>query len=319
MWTETVTMDGVRRAAKENRGILHRTPIVGSKTLGEIAGCELLLKLENFQKTGSFKPRGALHNIRSLPEADRRRGVVTISAGNHAQGVAFAGAVLGVPTTVVMPETASPVKVRAAKGYGARVILHGDVSAAFEKLDEIRAREGLAYVHAFDDPLTVEGQGTVGLEICEEVPEFDAVVVGVGGGGLISGVAMAVKAIRPRVRIIGIEPEGAPAMFESRKKGKPVRLQRPDTIADGLAPPFVGDLNFEICRDLVDDLILVGDDEIREAVGLLLERGKILAEPAGAAGLAALLRRRTGLPEGARVVCVVSGGNVDRNRLREIL
>jgi threonine dehydratase len=312
-------MEGVRRAAEDNRDVLHRTPIVRATGLGRMVGCELYLKLECFQKTGSFKPRGALHNMRGLPAADRRRGVVTISSGNHAQGVAFAGLVLGIPTTVVMPENASPAKVEAARGYGARVVLHGDLEAAFVKLEEIRRDEGLAYVHAFDDPRTVEGQGTLGLEICEDAPEFDIVVVGIGGGGLISGVAFAVKSLRPSVRVIGVEPEGAAAMRNSRAAGRPVRLERIDTIADGLAPPFVGDLNFAICRDRVEDVVLVSDDEIRAAVRVLLERCKVLAEPAGAAALAALLEGKIELPVGARVVCVVSGGNYDRNRLKEIL
>jgi threonine dehydratase len=319
MSTAEVSMQGVRRAAADNRDVLHSTPIVRTTALGRMAGCELFLKLECFQKTGSFKPRGALHNMRALPAADRRRGVVTISAGNHAQGVAFAGSVLGIPTTVVMPENASPAKVEAARGYGARVVLHGDVEAAFVRLEEIRRDEGLAYVHAFDDPRTVEGQATLGLEICEDAPEFDAIVVGIGGGGLISGVAFAVKSLRPQARVIGVEPEGAAAMRNSRAAGRPVRLDRIDTIADGLAPPFVGDLNFAICRDRVEDVVLVSDHEIGAAVRMLLERCKVLAEPAGAAALAALLEGRIDLPAGARVVCVVSGGNFDRKRLKEIL
>ncbi|MBI4161706.1 MAG: pyridoxal-phosphate dependent enzyme [Acidobacteria bacterium] len=313
------SLDGIRKAARDNREFLHRTPTVRSETLGRLAGCELFLKLENLQKTGSFKPRGALHNMRSLPEADRRRGVVTISAGNHAQGVAFAGRILGIPATVVMPESASPPKVEAARGYGARVVLHGDVRAAFAKLEEIRREEGLAYVHAFDDPRTVEGQGTLGLEILEEVPDAHAVVAGIGGGGLISGIAVAVKSLRPGTRMIGVEPEGAATMRDSFRAGRPMRLERIDTIADGLAPPFVGDLNFALCRDRLEAVVVVSDDEIRGAVRLLLERCKVLAEPAGAAALAALLARRAGIPPGARVVCVVSGGNVDRRRLAEIL
>ena len=313
------TLDGIRRAARNNREHLHRTPLVAARTLGTMAGCELHLKLENFQKTGSFKPRGALHAMRSMDDEARARGVVTISAGNHAQGVAYAGQVLGVATTVVMPATASPAKAEAARGYGARVVQHGDIAAAFEKLEEIRRDEGLTYLHAFDDPRTIEGQGTVGLEIHEQLDQFDAVVCGIGGGGLISGVALALKELRPAVRVIGVEPEGAPAMRRSLDAGEPVRLDTIDTIADGLAPPFVGVRNFAICRDKVDDVVLVSDAEIGNAIRLLLERSKILAEAAGAAALAALLERRTGLPEGARVVCVISGGNLALDRLKGIL
>ena len=314
-----VTLAGVRMAAHDNRQALHRTPLVPSSTLSRLTGFDLFLKLENLQKTGSFKPRGALHNMRRLSAEDRKRGVVTISAGNHAQGVAYAGSVLGIATTVVMPENASPAKARAAREYGARVVLHGDVQGAFRKLEEIRNQENLAYVHAFDDPRTVEGQGTVGLEVCEDLPSFDAICAGIGGGGLISGIAFTTKSLRPQILVAGVEPEGAAAMHRSRLEGKPVRLDRIATIADGLAPPFVGELNFGICREQVDEVVLVSDEEIRAAVRILLERCKLLVEPAGAAALAALLHGKIEIPRGRRVVCVLSGGNLDLDRLKEIL
>jgi len=306
-----VGLEEIRAAREAIGGFIHRTPVVASSTLSRLTGTRAHLKLENLQKTGSFKPRGGLNMVRALGAEDRRRGVVTISAGNHAQGVAYAAAAFGVPATVVMPASASPVKAEAARGYGAEVVLHGDVHAAFVKLEEIRAERGLFFIHPFDAPGMVAGHGTLGLEIVEDVPEAEVVIAGIGGGGLISGVALAVTESRPAARVIGVEPEGAPAMRRSLDTGKPQRLDKVDTIADGLAAPFAGALNFEIVRERVDDVVLVTDDEIRRAMRFLLERCKILAEPAGAASTAALLSGKIRVPEGGRVVCIVSGGNVD--------
>jgi threonine dehydratase len=289
---------------------LHRTPIVRSRTLSEMTGHAVHLKLEALQKTGSFKPRGALSAIAALPEEERRRGVVSISAGNHAQGVAFAAHMLKIPATVVMPATASRTKAEAARGYGAEVILHGDVAAAFEKVHELERERGLRFVHPFDDPRIVAGQATLGMEILEDLPEVDAVLAGIGGGGLISGVAWAVKEGKPSARVIGVEPEGADTMFRSRQEGKAVRLNRLDTIADGLAAPFAGELNFQMVQRYVDDLVRVKDAEILGAMRLLFERCKVVAEPAGAAALGALLSGRIQLPPGSTILCVISGGNI---------
>jgi len=316
-------MVGLReiREARELIGDdLHRTPIHGSATFSRRSGGEVLLKLENFQRTGSFKPRGALTNMRRRDPEAIRRGVITISAGNHAQGVAFAASRTGVPAVVVMPASASKSKAEAARGYGAEVVLHGDVTAAFAKLDELRAERGLTFIHPFDDDATIAGQGTLGLEIAEDVPEVGTVVVGIGGGGLISGVAVAIKSLRPEARVIGVEPTGAPAMHLSRQQGRPVRLESIETIADGLAPPFVGERNFAIVERYVDDLVLVEDAEIREAMRFLLERCKVLAEPAGAAAAAALLSGRIrGAGGSGPTVVVVSGGNVSMELLAECL
>jgi threonine dehydratase len=313
-----VTTLNAIRAARETIGTrLHRTPIVGSATLSRMAGCPVWLKLENFQKTGSFKPRGAFNNIMSLDPAARARGVITISAGNHAQGVAWAASQVGIPSVVVMPAAASPAKAEAARGYGARVVLHGDIAAAFARLEELRAETGMSYVHAFDDEATIAGQGTVGLEIVEDLPDVERVIVGIGGGGLISGVAVAVKECLPAVRIVGVEPTGADAMTRSRAKGSPVRLERIDTIADGLAAPFAGERTFAIVQKYVDDLVLVSDDEIRGAMRLLLERCKVLAEPAGAAATAALLAGKAG--GGVSTLVIVSGGNVAPGVLAALL
>lgn len=307
--------DDIQRARRILAGRIHRTPCLPSRSLSDIAGCRLQLKLENLQKTGSFKPRGAVVNLAGLSEEALRRGVITVSAGNHAQAVAWAAASMGCPSTVVMPASASAAKVEAAKGYGAEVILHGDLRQIFGRMEEIRAERGLTFVHPFDAPATVAGQATVGAEILEDVPDAELVVVGIGGGGLISGIALAVKEARPACRVVGVEPEGAPAMRRSLDEGQPVHLDAIDTIADGLAAPFAGSLNFEIVRSRVDDVITIPDGEIRRAMRLLLERCKILVEPAGAAATAALLSGRIPVREDERVVSVVSGGNLSAEDL----
>ncbi len=312
-----VGIDDVRRAREAAGDLIHRTPLVGSRTLSRMAGRPVFLKLENFQKTGSFKPRGALNKIQSLDAEQLRRGVSTISAGNHAQGVAYVAGHLGTKAVVVMPAASSPAKAEAARSYGAEVILHGDASEAFRKGEEVCRERGLTFIHPFDDDLTIAGQGTVGLEIAEEMPDVECVVVPIGGGGLISGVSLAVKALRPSVRVIGVEPAGAPAMHLSRAKGEPVRLDRMDTIADGLAPPFVGARNFEIAQRFVDDLVLVEDSEIKAAMRVLLERCKILPEASGAAATAALLSGK--VPGGGKTAVVVSGGNISLDKLAACL
>ena len=297
---------------------VHRTPTVSSRSLSERVGRPVLLKCENLQKTGSFKVRGALNRILTLDDPARERGVVTISAGNHAQAVAWAAARIGVSATVVMPAHASPAKARASEGYGAEVILHGTVFEAFDLSLELAESRGLTFLHAFDDPLIVAGQGTLGLEVMEDVPDAATVVVPIGGGGLISGVALAVANHSPTVRVFGVEPHGACAMRQSLDKGEAVHLDSVDTVADGLGAPMAGELNFEIVRRYVEDVVLVSDAEIQEAMAFILERTKLLAEPAGAAAVAALLAGRIPLAEGP-VVAVLSGGNVDLERLPDLL
>ncbi|HET9482168.1 MAG TPA: threonine/serine dehydratase [Candidatus Polarisedimenticolia bacterium] len=315
-----ITLQDVRQARELIGADLHRTPMTGTATLSRMAGRPVLLKLENLQKTGSFKPRGALNNIRRLDRPALEAGVITISAGNHAQGTAFAAALAGTHAVVVMPETASRTKAEACRDYGAEVILHGDVTQAFRKLEEVRLERGLTFIHPFDDDATIAGQGTVGLEIVEDASEVGTVLVGIGGGGLISGVAVAVLESNPRARVIGVEPSGAAVMRQSLRQGSPARLDRANTIADGLAAPFAGVRNYEIVSHYVEDVVLVEDDEIRSAMRLLLERCKILAEPAGAAAAAALLAGR--IPSGADsgpTVVVVSGGNIAMETLGELL
>ena len=311
-------LEHLQEAQARISGSVHRTPTVSSRTLSERVDRPVILKCENLQKTGSFKVRGALNRILDLDDVARGRGVVTASAGNHAQAVAWAAARAGVSATVVMPANASPTKVRASEGYGAEVILQGTVFEAFDLALEVAEDRGLTFLHAFDDPLIVAGQGTLGLEVLEDVPDVATVVVPVGGGGLISGIALAAANLAPRVRVVGVEPHGACAMWKSLERGKAVSLESLDTVADGLGAPMAGELNFEVVRRHVEDVVLVSDDEIREAMAFILERAKLLVEPAGAAAVAALLAGRIPLADGP-VVAILSGGNVDLDRLPDLL
>ena len=314
------TIDDIRAAAVRIAPHLHHTPLLGSHSLSELTGYKLSFKCENLQKTGSFKPRGAVNRIATLDPDAANRGIITISAGNHAQGVAYAAARLGIKAVVVMPETAVASKVVATRSYGAECILHGDVHSAFEKLRELQEERGLTLVHPFDDPMLIAGQGTVGLELLEkDGAPFDAVVVGVGGGGLIAGVATALSSLAPETRVFGVEPEGAATMTLALAAGSVVRLDDLNTIADGLAPPFVGELNLAVVEHLVESVVRVTDVEIRYAMALLLERMKLLVEPAGAAALAALMNGKIPVERGTRVAVILSGGNVDVQRLAELL
>ena len=314
------TIDDIRAAAVRIAPHLHHTPLLGSHSLSELTGYKLSFKCENLQKTGSFKPRGAVNRIATLDPEAADRGIITISAGNHAQGVAYAAARLGIKAVVVMPETAVASKVEATRSYGAECILHGDVHSAFEKLQEVQQDRGLTLVHPFDDPMLIAGQGTVGLERLEkDGAPFDAVVVGGGGGGLIAGVATALSSLAPETRVFGVEPEGAATMTLALAAGSVVRLDDLNTIADGLAPPFVGELNLAIVEHLVESVVRVTDVEIRYAMALLLERMKLLVDPAGAAALAALMNGKIPVEHGTRVAVILSGGNVDVQRLAELL
>ena len=308
-----VSHDRMVAAREVIRGRLHYTPVMSSAYLSDRVGAPVHLKLELFQKTGSFKPRGVLNRLANMSDEERRRGLITLSAGNHAQAVAWAAREYGVPATVVMPSRATQAKVDATRGYGGAVLqTDGDLLATALELQRER---DLTLVH----PFVIAGQGTLGLEVVEQVPDVETVVVGVGGGGLIAGVAAAVKATRPNARVIGVEPVGAAGMTESLRRGEPVRLDRLDTIADGLAAPFAGRLNYLHVRELVDDMVLVTDDEIIAAIPVLMERCKVMPEPAGAAAVAALLAGKVTLASGSTTVAVVSGGNIDRLRLRQLL
>ncbi len=297
-----ISLADVESAREAIGGRLHRTPVFSSKTLGE----RVFLKAELFQRTGSFKPRGVLTNLAALTPEQRERGVIGISAGNHAQALAWGAAAEGTDALLVMWQGASTAKIEATRGYGAKVDLEaGDPAEAFERLADLQEQTGRTLVHPFDHPLTIAGQGTVGLEIVEDVPDTGTVVVPIGGGGLISGIAVAVQGRR----VIGVEPELSTAMHDALAAGKPVPVS-PESIADGLNAPFAGELGLKICRELVESILLVSEDELRQAMRFLYTRAKVAVEPAGAAAVAALLAGKVPRDPGETTVAVVSGGNV---------
>jgi threonine dehydratase len=315
-----VTLQDIRDAQARIAGRLHRTPVFGSSTLASRTGlARFELKCESFQKTGSFKVRGVLNMLSQLTDDARARGVVTVSAGNHAQALAWGAQAAGVRCTVVMPANASRSKVEASMGYGANVIQHGTSMDAFQKARALAASEGFTFVHPFDDDRIIAGTGTVALEIFEQTDAPDIVVIPIGGGGLISGMAIGVKETNPATRVIGVEPAGAAVMRQSLDAGRALRMDAPSSIADGLAAPMAGERNFEAVQRYVDDVVLVSDEEIAEAMGLLLSRCKLLAEGAGAAATAALITGKIPMKGSEHVVAVLSGGNVDLARLSQLL
>lgn len=315
-----ITLADVRRAAERLKGVAHVTPLGPSATFSEMTGADVWLKLENLQRTGSFKLRGAYNKITSLTEAERSRGVVAASAGNHAQGVALAAKLAGIPATIVMPTHAPLVKAQAVRGYGAQLVQHGvDYNEAEAEASRIAQETGAAFVHAFNDAHVIAGQGTIALEIVEQLPDVDTIVVPVGGGGLISGIATAAKALKPGVRIVAACASGAASLPESLKKGRIVTLDRVGTIADGLATRRVGEAPFEHIRAHVDETVTVEDNEIAQAILLLLERAKTVVEGAGAVSLAALLSGKIRVRPGEKVVVLLSGGNIDVNLLDRVI
>jgi threonine dehydratase len=314
-----IPIEDMRAARERAAGIVKVTPLDLSATFSALCGRKIYLKLENLQKTGSFKVRGALNKIQLLDAASRARGVVTASAGNHAQGVAYAAAMAGVPVTVFMPTTAAFSKVSATMGYGARVVLGGaDYTEACAQALAHAEAHGATFVHAFDDADVIAGQGTLGIEVLEQLPEVDTIVVPVGGGGLLSGIISAVRGMRSRARIVAVQASGASALAPSLESGKRVELAGVDTIADGLAARSIGALPFTIIQGNVEQAAEVNDAEVAHAVLLLLERAKTVVEGAGAVGLAACLTGR--LPaDAATVVVLISGGNIDMNLLDRII
>lgn len=316
---EDVTLEHVFAARERIMPHLHRTPMLGSATLGQLTGTELGLKAELFQRTGSFKSRGALNAAMLLSPEQRARGVVTLSAGNHGQGLAFAASKVGTRAVVFMPEGAVPTKVEAIRGYGAETHFSPTMEAIFPLMEAYQREHGLTFISPFSDPGIIAGQGVVGLEILEDAPDIETVVVPVGGGGLLAGVALAIKSQRPDVRIVGVEPEGADVVRRSLESGRPETAVHIDTIADGLTAPFAGELSQAIIQHYVDDVVLVSDEEIITALRLILERVKVLVEPAGAASVAALLSGKASARQGSRTVAILSGGNVDRMKLKALL
>jgi threonine dehydratase len=305
-----ISLDDVYRARERIGDRLHRTPMLTSATLSERIGANVSFKAELLQRTGAFKPRGVLNKLATLSDEEKRRGVISISAGNHAQALAYASGVEGIDALVVMWQTASPMKIAAARGYGATIDTEAaDIPAAFDRLEELVESTGRTLVHPYDDPYVMAGQGTVGLEMLEDVPEADIVLVQVGGGGLISGVATAVKGMKPGVRVIAVEPERSPALHESLKAGEPVTVEA-KSIADGLNGPYAGANCVRVCTELGVESVLVTEDALREAFRFMYGRMKLACEVAGAATAAALLSGVVEPERGQTVAAVVSGGNV---------
>jgi threonine dehydratase len=312
-----VTIEDIRAAAQRISGAVERTPCVHSRTLSRLAGAEVFLKFENLQFTASFKERGALNKLLSLGEAERKRGVIAMSAGNHAQAVAYHSARLGIPATIVMPRGSPNTKIKNTQVHGATVVLEGEnLYEAGRHARELASRHDLVFVHPYEDPLIIAGQGTLGLEMLDAVPELELIVVPVGGGGLISGIATAAKAIKPSIRILGVESRNYPSMHQ-RLAGIPVECGG-DTIAEGIAVKDVGATALSIIRSLVDEVLVVEEETIERAVVALIEIEKTVAEGAGAAGLAALLQHGERF-SGRRVGIPISGGNIDSRVLASVL
>jgi threonine dehydratase len=296
---------------------VYHTPLLTSRTLSDRTGFDVRLKAELFQRTGSYKIRGPLNKFTFLTPAEKARGVICSSAGNHAQGVALAARIHGIHAVVCMAANATPSKVQATRAYGADVVLHGSIwDEANERAQELVRERGYTYIHPFDDVQLIGGQGTVGLEIFQDWPEIDVAVVPIGGGGLISGVALALKSLKPSVRIIGVESSGAPGMKQSVEQGRLVTLDRVDCIIDGLRVKRVGEKTLDIVRRYVDDIVTLPDEQIFEAVVWTMHHAKVVPEGAAAATVGALLQGLVKAPAGARVVCVLSGGNVNLDQLK---
>ncbi len=314
-----ISLKDVKEARERIRKFVHKTPIDSSKTLSLLSGCDIYLKLENLQKTGSYKVRGAFNKVLKLKEKGIKNGVIAASAGNHAQGVAYAASKSRLPSVIVMPETAPISKISATKSYGAEVVLWGeDFDSSYSKAIEISKERDLTFIHAFDDPDVIAGQGTIALEIIESLDDLDLIIAPIGGGGLISGISLAIKETKPNTRVIGVQAEGAASMYLSVKEGKPIKIERVNTIADGIAVRKPGEITFNIIQKYVDDIVLVSDEEIASAILFLMERAKLIAEAAGAVGVAAAISGKIPL-KGAKTLIVISGGNIDVNMMARLI
>ena len=312
------TYDDIVKANSLRGDEIKKTPLIHSPTFSDLTNSEVYLKAEFRQKTGSFKIRGAYYKIKSLSEEDKKHGVVAASAGNHAQGVAFASSLEKIPCTIVMPKNASPAKVAATRGYGANVILQGiNYDESYSKAKEIAEKTGATIIQAFDDPQIIAAQGVVGLEILEDLPDVDEIYLPIGGGGLAAGTVIAIKEKNPNVKVIGVQSKSFPSMYESIKQNTRTMIGGEKTIADGIAVKIPGKLTFEIVQNLIDDIVLVDDNEITKAMFLLMERMKFVVEPAGAVGLAYLISKKPS--PGKKVVAVLAGGNVDMYLLGQIV
>ncbi len=309
----------VESAAKRLKSVVHSIPLSSSKTFSNLTGAEVYLKYENQQKTGSFKVRGAYNKIMKLHETGELSSVVASSAGNHAQGVAYSANSIGIPATIVMPKSTPIAKVSATQGYGAKVVLHGTCyDDAYDKAREICKEDNAVFIHPFDDEDVMAGQATIGLEILKDLPNVDMIFIPVGGGGLVAGVAAYIKQINPRIKIIGVQAEGAPAICNSFKQPEIVVSEKIRTIADGIAVKCPGTITMEHINQFVDEVVTVSDAEIAETILLLLERTKQIVEPAGATSLAAVIHNRVDV-KNKKVVCVLSGGNIDVSFIHKIV
>ncbi len=318
--TASLTLTDILAARERIGAAVYRTPCTRSEMLSRLTGQSVFLKLENLQMTGSFKERGALNRIAMLSPEQAKRGVVAASAGNHAQGVAYHATRRGIHAVIVMPLTTPLVKVTATRGFGAEVVLHGaNYDEACAEATRLCNEQGMTFIHPFDDALVIAGQGTIGLEILEQVEDLQAVVVPIGGGGLIGGIACAIKEIKPSVRVIGVQTSRLPSMRDAIEAQHPVTLEPATTIADGIAVRRAGEVTFPVVARYVDEIVTVDEDEIASAILTLLEREKTLAEGAGAAALAALLQHHTSLAEGMRTAVLVSAGNIDVTLLSRII
>lgn len=314
-----ITFEDVKSAAERIKGVANRTPVITSRTVDALTGYQVYFKSENFQRIGAFKFRGAYNALARLTEAEKARGVVTHSSGNHAQGIALAARLLGIAATIVMPTDAPASKLAATRGYGAEVVLYdrqvmerADVSA------QLGRERGLIFVHPYDHPHIMAGQGTAALELLEEVPDLEVLVAPIGGGGLLSGCATAARALRPNIRILGVETERSNDWWQSFQRNERVKIPPPDTIADGMRTQQPGELTWPVIRAHVADIVLVSEAEVIDALTFLLFRLKILAEPTGAVAPAAVLQQRVG-PAGAKVGVIISGGNMDAGLLAQLL
>jgi threonine dehydratase len=317
--SQPLTLSQIKEALQRIRPLVHKTPLQSCRTLSEMSGKNVYLKLENMQKTGSFKLRGAANMIYGLQDKDAGRGIICASAGNHAQGVAWAAKARNIPAVVVMPSHAPHAKVRATEAYGAKVYLHGaSYDDAYAHALQMQQQEQMKFIHAFDDEAVMAGQGTIALEIMAKLFDVDAIVAPVGGGGLLAGIAVAVKEHNPKIKVIGVQAAGAAAMAQSLKQGNIIGLNTVQTIADGIAVKRPGDLTFQYIKKYVDDIVTVTDEEIQEGMLYLLERGKLTAEGAGAAGVAALLAQKLRVTA-KNMAVLVSGGNVDPLLLSSII
>lgn len=312
-----LSIEDVAAAAKRLKGILRKTKLIESPVFSSECGNQVYIKPENLQATGAFKIRGAFNKISKLSDVEKNRGVIAASAGNHAQGIGYAAQQLGAKAVLVMPATTPIIKVEATKSYGVEVVLHGDTyDEAYKKARELETLHDYVFVHPFDDMDVILGQGTLALEIIEELADVDEILVPIGGGGLISGIAFAAKMLKPSIRIVGVEPEGACCMAESLAKNQVVELKKVDTMADGVAVKRPGALTFEMIKEFVDEVVTVSDFDIIEAILLLMEKHKIVVEGAGALSLAGLRKLES---KNKKVVCVVSGGNIDISTISAII